>query len=182
MALTTNVPPQAYTRETLVKALEWVSGQSPSVRERAKSADLLVSLYLQARRQAAANAVQMEAPVSGEAFKADLKHLAEDLKKFEDPSPPQQPIRTFSSGPISEMPPQPQPPPASGSTSVTVQTTVQTPPPPTQTTPAPGFWAVDSRSLAAAREWQNRLNLSNEHEALRFLITLGAERARELFR
>src|SRR3954468_11192236 len=96
MALTqSKIPPQAYTRDTLVKAIEWLTTQPPAVRERANSADLIVSHYLQARRQAAA--IQMEAPVSQENFKADLRHLAEDLKQFEEPSaPPPQPARSPS--------------------------------------------------------------------------------------
>lgn len=161
MALLTSVPPQAYTRDTLVKALEWISDQPPAVREKAKSADLLVSYYLQARRQSAAD---LEAPISGEAFKADLKHLAEDLKQFEDPPPPPQ------------LQPQPQP--------RIFSAPAPTPPPPPPTV-APGpvavSWMVDPRSLQAARELQDKLNLSNEVEALRMLITLGAERARQVF-
>jgi hypothetical protein len=39
---------------------------------------------------------------------------------------------------------------------------------------------VDPRSLAIARELQDRLNLSSEGEALRMLISFGAERARLL--
>src|SRR5665213_3819607 len=87
MAMTTNLPPQAYTRDTLVKAIEWLSGQPPSVRERASSADLVVSYYMQACRKSAAH---LEAPVSGANFKSDLKHLAEDLKQFEEPTAPPQ--------------------------------------------------------------------------------------------
>ena len=80
MAMTTKLPPQAYTRETLVKAIEWLSRQPVPVRERATSADLIVSHFLGACRRAE---VLNEAPVSGEVFREDLKHLAEDLKKFE---------------------------------------------------------------------------------------------------
>jgi hypothetical protein len=172
MAITTSVPPQAYTRETLVKAIEWVQGQPPSVRERATSADLVVSHYLQARRRSA----EAEAPVSGEAFKADLKHLAEDLKQFEIPSPPHtQPSRS----PSYEFTPPPEEMPAA---------TFAAPPPPPRVAPAPApqapttvHWPVDARTLGAAREIMQRLNLSSEVEALRLLVTLGAERARALF-
>ena len=163
MAMTTNLPPQAYTRDTLVKAIEWLSTQPPTVRERATSADLIVTHYLQARRKAAA---QMEAPVSGETFKADLKHLVEDLKRFEEPSaPPTPPNRSPSFGPfdqfLHEAPaPQPQPQPAA---------------------PKGPTWHIDARTFAAAREIQQRFNFSSEAEALRFLVTLGMERARDLF-
>jgi hypothetical protein len=192
MAITTNIPPQAYTRDTLVKAIEWMNSQPASLRERAGSADLIVSYYLQARRRM--TAAQMEAPVSGESFKADLKHLAQDLKQFEEPSaPPTQPNRAFAQlqeGPVPQMdfqnpfnpprvvqptaappPPsqplqQPQPPPATAASQAHLPKVVT--------------WTLDPRSLAAARELMQRMNLSHETEALRMLVTLGSERMREV--
>ena len=193
MATTTNIPPQAYTRDTLVKAIEWISHQSPTVRERANSADLIVSFYLQARRRM--TAAQMETPVSGETFKQDLKHLAQDLKQFEEIPTPPQPHRPYES---SEMhthnhlhtAPSPQ-----QHTQQHVHLHVQPAPPPPQThapqvhhnqiQPPPHTkgvsWNLDARSLSFAREIQERFNLSSEGEALRLLITLGIERAREIF-
>jgi hypothetical protein len=198
MAITTNIPPQAYTRDTLVKAIEWMNSQPASLRERAGSADLIVSYYLQARRRM--TAAQMEAPVSGESFKADLKHLAQDLKQFEEPSaPPTQPNRAFAQlqeEPIPQMnfqdpfnPPRVVQPPAAHP-----QATTQTLPPPHQqplpTPSAPAAsqahlpkvmtWTIDPRSLAAAREVMQKMNLSHETEALRMLVTLGLERMREV--
>jgi hypothetical protein len=204
MAMTTNLPPQAYTRDTLVKAIEWLHTQPQAVRERATSADLLVNIYLQARRRAA---VQMEAPVSGETFKADLKHLVEDLKQFEEPSaPPPQAGRSPSSGaydigpahapveplfkhqPVFESVPAhghvaPMPAHAHSVAAPHPQHQAPAPPPhaPQAQGPKPATWHVDARSLAAAREIQQRFNLSSEGEALRLLITLGQERARDLF-
>ena len=182
MAMTTNFPPQAYTRDTLVKAIEWLQGQSSSVRERASSADLVVSFYLQACRKSAA---ALEAPVSGENFKSDLKHLAQDLKQFEEPA-----VATIA------------PPHPSAAEVTAFRRAPQAPPPPTEnyfSPPEPIFkpeparpeptpmrsatiqWPIDTRSLQAARELKDRLNLSNETEALRLLVTLGAERAKTLF-
>ncbi|MGE0528612.1 MAG: hypothetical protein AB7G93_05000 [Bdellovibrionales bacterium] len=107
MALTSNLPPQAYTRDTLVKAIEWLSGQPPSVRERANTADLVVSFYLQARRRTPS--LQVEASVNPETFKADLHHLAKEFRQLEElptpPSPPPSPAsRPFSRsrGPLEE--------------------------------------------------------------------------------
>jgi hypothetical protein len=173
MAQITNLPPQAYTRDTLVKAIDWVNTQSPAVRERANSADLVVSYYLQARRRT--DAQQMEAPISGEAFKADLKHLAQDLKKFEEPAPPQPAPttlnRSFSPSRTEEMIYQPAQAPAFAPA-----------PPPSQAQPVTkDSWPVDARSLDNARVVQHRLNLGSEHEALRLLITLGMERFRGMF-
>lgn len=214
MAITTNIPPQAYTRDTLVKAIEWISHQPPAVRERASSADLIVSFYLQARRRM--TAAQLEAPVSGENFKQDLKHLAQDLKKFEEPpaAPPTPPNRPLNHGPFELPDPVVQPQPSGPQSPQPVQLSLAYPPPvqvaptpasshapapshtPSPQTPAapaatsptaappknasPTF-QIDARSMAAARELQQRFNLSNEGDAIRMLITLGLERLREMF-
>jgi hypothetical protein len=181
------IPPQAYTRDTLVKAIEWLSIQPPIVRERANSADLIVSHYLQARRMT--SAAPMEAPISQENFKADLRHLAEDLKRFEEPSaPPPQPTRSPSYiAPATMSAPAPMPvqqslPLAAAMASAPIVSPppapVAAPPPLVPTGPV---WAIDARSLTVAREMQDRLNLGSENEAIRMLITLGAERARALF-
>jgi hypothetical protein len=196
MAITTNIPPQAYTRDTLVKAIEWMNSQPASLRERAGSADLIVSYYLQARRRM--TAAQMEAPVSGESFKADLKHLAQDLKQFEEPSaPPTQPNRAFAQlheVPVPQMdfqnpfnPPRVVQPPAAQPQSPPQplqQQPAQTPPPAPAASqahlPKVMTWTIDPRSLAAAREVMQKMNLSHETEALRMLVTLGLERMREV--
>jgi hypothetical protein len=166
MAKVHNLPPQAYTRDVLVKAIDWVATQSPTMRERASSADALVSLYLQARRRA--SDWHNEAPVSGENFRADLKNLAEDLKQFEEPSVPpqvnhvphvhtQQEYRHETYAPAPPLPPPP------------------------KAAPSVQGWVIDPRSLSAAKEIQARLNFGSETEAIRFLVTLGIERARQMF-
>ncbi len=183
MAVTSSIPPQAYTRDTLVKAIEWMNTQSQALRERASSADLIVSYYLQACRK---TAVQMEAPVSQESFKQDLRHLAEDLKQFEEPSAPPphiQPARSFSG--VEPLFGNPEPPIHYHYIPPHQQQHQHAPPPPLQPAPQPkppsAQWTIDPKSLAMAREVQNKLNLSCEREALRMLIALGAERARQLF-
>lgn len=93
MSVSGNLPPQAYTRDVLMKAFEWLNTQPPSVRERAGTADSLVALYLQAKRRGATadgTPLQWEqpSPASVEAFKADLKNLAEGLRQFDDPHAP----------------------------------------------------------------------------------------------
>ncbi len=174
MALITGLPPQAYTRDTLVKAIEWLSQQAPGVRERATSADLIVSHYLQACRRTAA---QMETPVSGETFKSDLKHLAEDLKQFEEPIAPPPHGRASSHSHMYEKIRIAPPPPVFHPS----EPLFEPAPPPRDTAQKPTTWPVDARSLSAARELQQRLNLSSHSEALRLLVQLGAERARALF-
>src|SRR5438128_1927389 len=100
MAMIHNLPPQAYTRDVLVKAIDWLATQPQSVRDRGLPADALVSLYLQSRRRS--NDWKEEAPLSSENFKSDLKHLAQDLKQFDEPVAPP-PVHVAP--PIQQQPP-----------------------------------------------------------------------------
>lgn len=206
MAVINSIPPQAYTRDTLVKAIEWMNTQPQALRERASSADLLVSYYLQACRKAGS---QSEAPVSQEHFKQDLRHLAEDLRQFDEPTAPPTPIQPSRSPSLGQVEPlfvapqhQPHqahahmPAPSHHSHSLSHShghghghptfhapaPQPQAPPPAHQAPRAPSpQWNVDPKSLAIAREVQNKLNLGSEAEALRLLIALGAEKAKQLF-
>lgn len=76
------LPPQAYTRETLMQAFDWIKTQPRQVQDLASSTDALVSIYMQARRRAGNHGVTH--PVSSQSFKQDLKNLAEGLRQFED--------------------------------------------------------------------------------------------------
>jgi hypothetical protein len=194
MSVTSKIPPQAYTRDTLVKAIEWLSVQPPSLRERATSADAIVSHYLQARRQTPS---QVEAPIVQESFKTDLRHLADDLKRFEvdhghshDHSSPPQIIPDRSSSfemettemseptMISRRPLRTEPTfrPARSEVQQSLQPQQQA----LRPQPEGTNWQVDERSLTIARELQERLNLSSEGEALRMLVSLGADQVRHM--
>lgn len=94
MANTNGWPPQAYTKETLAEAYEWLKTQPDTVKVLAKDSATLVSLYTnhQLRSQEgitghfdpseAVEAIQQSAPVSGEHFKSELKTLAHGLNQF----------------------------------------------------------------------------------------------------
>jgi hypothetical protein len=109
-----NLPPQAYTRDTLALAYEWLSEQSVEVKEMANNADTLVALYLQARRRQQSanngggkdnntltnarpagtanhtqveNAIKSQTTYESEGFKSDLKALAENMKQFDERDP-----------------------------------------------------------------------------------------------
>src|SRR5688572_24243925 len=88
MAISSAAPPQAYTREVLTTAFNWLQSQPDSVRRQATTPDSLVALYMRAQRHGSsslATSLQTEAPVSSQNFMSDLKNLAEGLKQFEDP-------------------------------------------------------------------------------------------------
>ena len=197
MALSSKIPPQAYTRDTLVKAIEWLATQPPSVRERATSADLIVSHYLQSRRKG--DSAQLDLPVTNEEFKSDLRQMASEMNptpEFPPPGPTRSPSFIVPPPTLSVNVPvidersetmslagsfQNPTPSSYFRPRNEVPTVRPEPPPPAPVTPAGPTWAIDKRSLEIARELRDRLNLSCETEALRLLITMGAERARGLF-
>ena len=170
-----NPPPQAYTKETVSQAYEWLFEQPPSVREVAGDLDTMVALFLQAKRRKAG--VSSTNPVSAKAFKDELKGLAENFKQFEPakvepepvmpaqqmPLPPQPPAQ--SQQPV--MPPAPQPQP---------MMSFQRPPTP----PSSSLAQLDEKSLQQIRHVMGHLNLSSESETLRLLISLGYEKVREI--
>jgi hypothetical protein len=84
MASGPTLPPQAYTREVLTSAFNWLQTQPESVKKLATTPDALVGLYLRAQRYGASS-LEADAPVSSQNFMSDLKNLAEGLKQFEDP-------------------------------------------------------------------------------------------------
>ena len=64
------LPPQAYTRDTVLEAFNWLNSQPESVRQLAKNEDALVSLYLRAKRFGGVGSpLEQEAPVSSKKFK-----------------------------------------------------------------------------------------------------------------
>jgi hypothetical protein len=66
------LPPQAYTKDTLLKAYQWLMGQNSSIKEIATNPDILVSLYLKATRD---GDHALERP-SIQNFKNELRSLA----------------------------------------------------------------------------------------------------------
>lgn len=169
-----NLPPQAYTRETLMQAFDWIRTQPKTIQELAQNSDTLVSIYMQARRRG--GSLPLQNPVSAQNFKQDLKNLAEGLKQFE-----------FEGGSsaiadagvaVPQTPQQiPQPPPTMASPAHFAAAA-------TQPTASPSLYDLnlDAKSLDAARKVQQKLNLSSENEALRLLIALGFEKVRELIK
>ncbi len=164
------LPPQAYTRDILIKAYEWLSTQPDVLKQKARDADTLVSLYMMSRRRATQD--NWEEKVSVETFKNDLRHLAEDLKQFEAPIP------TPMTAPMPASPPQP---PFS---SMSIPAASVAAPSMTQQMPQQMIehkaLPLDERSLRMVREIQERFNLSHENEAIRMLIVLGYEKVRPL--
>ena len=150
----TNPPPQAYTKETVTQAYEWLFAQPATVREVASDLDTMVALFLQAKRRKSTAGVPTN-PVSAKAFKDELKGLAENFKQFE---------------PIEKAPTAPETP-------APVPTQVSMPLAPRS---GSSLTELDEKSLQQIRRVMDSLNLSSESETLRLLISLGYEKVREI--
>lgn len=83
------LPPQAYTKETLLKAYQWLMGQNSSLKEIATTPDILVSLYLKATRDGDHS---LERP-SIQNFKNELRSLAGMMGELDRPAVTQQPVQ-----------------------------------------------------------------------------------------
>ncbi len=90
------LPPQAYTKETLLRAYSWLQNQNPAIRELATTPDMMVSLFLKANRDGDG---ALDRP-SIQNFKNELKTLAgmmgelEPPKQVQMPQPQAQPAQT----------------------------------------------------------------------------------------
>lgn len=184
------LPPQAYTKDTLMKAYAWLMNQSESIREMATTPDILISLYLKTHRDGEA---VLERP-SIQNFKNELKSLAGLMGELEPQgasafqqnsmvhhSSTSHQTRTLNQSVANhyqQAPPvinvnvsQPTPP-------VPAQSPTSTPPP--QVSMPKLATALDEKSLAMIQEIRNDFNLSDDQEALRMLIKIGYSRAKNM--
>lgn len=177
------IAPQAYTKETLSKAFDWLQHQPQNVREVATSPDILVNLFLRAQRQGL-NRIDADAPNSARKFIEDLNSLKKDMAQFEET--PQQKAATL-------LPPIPLSTPAHNSSlsfpsAGTAQKTVPTPPhyesSVSQKTTINTAQSItidrttteshlDETSSRLVEEIQQRFNLSSTQEVLRLMITVA---------
>lgn len=143
------LPPQAYTKETLLRAYHWLQNQPGSIREMALTPDILVSLYLKASRDGD-NA--LERP-SIQNFKAELKNLAGMMGELESHQKPTPTVTVQQ---------------AQATTTVT----------PTQHPVLESQPHLDAQSAALVKEIKALFNLTSDSETLRLLIKIGYENAR----
>lgn len=148
------LPPQAYTKDTLVKAYQWLQHQNDSIREMATNPDILVGLFLKAKLQGES---ALDRP-SIQNFKSELKSLAGMMGEFEviDPSLAAS-AQTIKGGAVSSVTASEQ------NRAVEAKKPVST----------PFFKDLDAQSIQMIHEVKNILNLGSEQEALRALIAVG---------
>ncbi len=151
MASGPTLPPQAYTREILTAAFNWLQSQPDSVRKLATTPDALVGLYMRAQRFGNTS-LENDAPVSSQAFMSDLKNLAEGLKQFEEPKEIKRPQT---------------PPPQQAWAAA-----------PTFTSPPPS--QLNERSWAMIQEVKSQLNLTSDVDAINMMIAVAYKNLRNL--
>lgn len=201
--MTTNpFPPQAYTRETLVKAYQWLQNQSAPIKELATTPDLLVSLYVKAKTQ---GNDFLDRP-SLKNFKSELKSLAGMMGEFDNTEVTAPGVPGVSSAGVQNLPPvapKPTAPPVYAPPAQTAsapsqaqagQPQAQTPQSHAQqnssigTSMQPQLLAqngmtglnLDPKSQVILQEVKASLNLSSEAEALRLLIAVGHKNIKSL--
>lgn len=190
MSVSVTMPPQAYTRDVLVKAYEWLTTQDQSVRDKAVNTDSLVGLYLMAQRRMAAgeeiqNRWAHNSPFSSaDNFKADLKNMAAGLRQVEptpyvEPATPvakhHPPTDFFAHRTAPVVHPKPEPVHLQPVMSETPAVKIKSEP-----VKLGSGIHLDQRSKEFVLEVQTRMNLSSEEDAIRALIAIGYERIRDI--
>lgn len=173
------MPPQAYTREILTAAFNWLQTQPESSRKLATTPDALVGLYMRAQRFGNSS-LEADAPISSQNFMSDLKHLAEGLKQFEEGP-------RGTTGEIRRLHP-----------NTTVSTATMTPPSmaswaaaqqpantstvSTASTPVPASLSgsLNEKSWAMIQEVKSQLNLSSDAEAINMMVALAYKSLKNL--
>lgn len=200
--MSTDLPPEAFTKKTLQDAFNWLQDQPEPVKASVHTPDRLVSLFRKSQRLD-----DQDAPVSSKKFLDDLKSLATSLDQF---NPSRGRLHDFSSSPAFQEKEEPLPPPPSMAPA-NIETYSR--PPERATTsrltsePGPDYSGrthttetetethkasmeftrqrqktttqttdLDPESLQRVEEVRKRFNLGSDQEALRLLISLGFEK------
>lgn len=169
------LPPQAYTKDTLIKAFDWLQSQDESIKQIATSPDVLVSLYMKAQMQ---GEDALHRP-SIKNFKSDLKQLANMMGQWEEslpglaashsPSPTQASATTYAHSPqVAQV------------TSSVMETTHKETRVHNTVTVAKEKPLIDDSLLEKVQEVQKLYGLSTESEAIRLIISVGYHHAKRL--
>lgn len=185
------LPPQAFSKDTLSKAFQWLMTQGPHIKELATSPDLLISLYQKAQLH---GDEALERP-SIQNFKNELKNLAGMMGELQPnlsaqvtntavvQSQPHQQFQTqvnqHNHNIAPQIPVQPKVPQSFSPVSPLVpQSTAQVSQAP-ETKPS-SLSQLDAKSVSMIHEVKAHLNLSCEQEALRVLISLGYSKVKKI--
>ncbi len=164
-----NLPPQAYTREVVATAYNWLQAQPENIRRQAQNTDHLVSLYLRAKRNTEnAQTLEQEPAPGVENFRSQLKNLATEIQQF---APEQEKYIPASLPQEITHHYVPNPNVSHGN-----------PSPSRQSSSSVDFNSLDPHSLEIIKKVRQHLNLGSDIEALRMLLVLGFEKLQTLFK
>jgi len=153
-----NLPPQAYTREMVANAYNWLQSQPENIRRMAQNTDTLVALYLRAKRNAEnSQGFDCEPAASVENFRSQLKNLASEIQQF---VPEQEKYAV----------PVPEPTPTYTAPAQKAFGSIG------------DFGVLDPQSLEILKKVRQHLNLGSDIEAMRMLLVLGYERIQTLLK
>jgi len=191
------LPPQAYTKDTLLKAYQWLMGQNSSIKEIATNPDILVSLYLKATRD---GDHALDRP-SIQNFKNELRSLAGMMGDLERPvhqqQPMSQPLHVHQAIPVQNVTPSqhhhhvppsqvhvmpPIQPNHHQGTQSAVMTTTTTSVAVSAPAPQSTLDDLDEGTREMIQEVKSDFNLSSDREALRMLIKIGHTRAKAMLK
>lgn len=171
------IPPQAYTKESMLKAYAWLQNQDASIKEMATTPDILVSLYLKATRDGEG---ALDRP-SIQNFKHELKQLAGLMGEFDKEMP------SMVVPPRQDAKPRPQTDKPVESLGLDFQSlekkfNASAPPETLNSVAAPisTYLGLDSASEAIINEIRQKLNLSSNNEALKMIIQVGYNKIKKL--
>lgn len=185
------LPPQAYTKDTLMKAYHWLQSQDEAIKQIATSPDVLVSLFMKAQMQ---GEDALHRP-SIRNFKTDLKSLASMMGEWEQlespemaPAPSSVTLKAQANYATYQMKTAASTPSPSQLEAPAPKAPMMNsaPAPRPQQLPEPAravsshSLGLDEKSKEILQEVQKLYNLSSESEALRMLITMGYHRAKSL--
>lgn len=180
------IPPQAYTKDSLLKAYAWLQNQDPSLKEMATTPDILVSLYLKATRDGDA---VLDRP-SIQNFKHELKQLAGLMGEFEKEGAQAKSADALNVPGPTLAPKRESPPKSPESLTLDFQalekkfnsgmTTQQMPTQVAAQVQMSGSLELDAASMALINEVRQKLNLTTNQEALKMLIQVGYNKTKKL--
>ena len=179
------IPPQAYTKDSLLKAYAWLQNQDPSLKEMATTPDILVSLYLKATRDGDA---ALDRP-SIQNFKHELKQLAGLMGEFEKEGGQAKATDALNVPGVPASPKREAAPKASESLGLDFQAlekkfnsgmSAQMPTQVASQVQVSGSLELDSTSIALINEVRQKFNLTTNQEALKMLIQVGYNKTKKL--
>lgn len=176
------MPPQAYSKQDILKAMEWLEKQSEPVKSQATNADALMGLYKKALIYGD-TFVDKQAPVNGDSFRSELRDIAERLGSFDvSPSVSTQTKKISQVSPLSYQVEAEEPRQQvhdvvqKENIKISIQRQLQ------QTTKDESFniQALDTLTQSRVKEIRTRFNLSRDEEAIRMLVTVGYEKLQNI--